>query len=57
MKWTLMNYTIHLICIVFQVLEDVCKKHGFDPEEHGLKYVYQKVIPNAFNQPRSHLIN
>lgn len=52
-----MNYTIHLICIVFQVLEDVCKKHGFDPEEHGLKYVYQKVIPNAFNQPRSHLIN
>ncbi|XP_011610773.2 tether containing UBX domain for GLUT4 [Takifugu rubripes] len=23
---------------LLQVLEDVCKKHGFDPEEHGLKF-------------------
>ncbi|KTG00209.1 hypothetical protein cypCar_00046589 [Cyprinus carpio] len=22
---------------LLQVLEDVCKKHGFNPEEHGLK--------------------
>ncbi|TNM85446.1 hypothetical protein fugu_007717 [Takifugu bimaculatus] len=32
---------------LLQVLEDVCKKHGFDPEEHGLKYV--------FNQPRTNI--
>ncbi|KAM9856426.1 tether containing UBX domain for GLUT4 isoform 2-T2 [Aulostomus maculatus] len=23
---------------LLQVLEDVCKKHGFDPEQHGLKF-------------------
>ncbi|CAG5929026.1 unnamed protein product [Menidia menidia] len=23
---------------LLQVLEDVCKKHGFDPEDHGLKF-------------------
>ncbi|XP_051767625.1 LOW QUALITY PROTEIN: tether containing UBX domain for GLUT4 [Ctenopharyngodon idella] len=23
---------------LLQVLEDVCKKHGFDPDEHGLKF-------------------
>lgn len=24
---------------LLQVLEDVCQKHGFNPDEHGLKYV------------------
>ncbi|TRZ04341.1 hypothetical protein DNTS_016397, partial [Danionella cerebrum] len=23
---------------LLQVLEDVCKKHGFDPDQHGLKF-------------------
>ncbi|XP_048029540.1 tether containing UBX domain for GLUT4-like [Megalobrama amblycephala] len=23
---------------LLQVLEDVCKKHGFNPDEHGLKF-------------------
>uniref|UniRef100_A0A673K304 TUG ubiquitin-like domain-containing protein n=1 Tax=Sinocyclocheilus rhinocerous TaxID=307959 RepID=A0A673K304_9TELE len=27
---------------LLQVLEDVCKKHGFNPEEHGLKF--QRIV-------------
>lgn len=29
-----------IFAIFFQVLEEVCNKHGFKPEEHDLKYVF-----------------
>lgn len=32
-----------LLCLL-QVLEDVCQKHGFNPDEHGLKYVGILII-------------
>lgn len=45
-----MKCRIRLICIVFQVLEDVCKKHGLDPEEHGLKYVFLELLADVISQ-------
>lgn len=45
-----MKCRIRLVCIVFQVLEDVCKKHGFDPEEHGLKYVFLESLVDVIRQ-------